>query len=438
MSHSPYQQALDQLDAVLPHVRDDIIALLDGDAESFERMLDLVRYPQHIVEGELSIERDDGSTETFQAFRSQHNNARGPFKGGIRFHPGVSKDEVMALSMWMTWKCAVADIPYGGGKGGIIVDPRNLSAAELQKLSRAYVQLLGDAVGPWKDIPAPDVNTTPQIMAWMVDEYAQEAADRGTAAEVNPLATFTGKPLEVGGSKGRTEATGFGGVVILEALRDERGFAPADTSIAIQGFGNVGQYFALHAARKGYSVVAVSDSSGGVYDPDGLDVEALVAHKQAGAAVTAFGDEADAHEVIDSGAILTLDVDVLVPAALENAIDATVAEAVAATVVIEMANGPVTHDADAILAAKDVLVVPDILANAGGVTGSYFEWMQNLQGAEWEHAVVLDKIQTQLERAFGAVWKTYDEASEDMTMRHAAYAVAVKRVIATMALRGWV
>ncbi len=432
MSHSPYQQALDQLASVLPHVSDDLIAQLGDDEQSLERMLDLVRYPQNIIEGTLQIEMDDGSTKKVEAFRSQHNNARGPFKGGIRFHPDVSKDEVMALSMWMTWKCAVADIPYGGGKGGVIVDPRKLSKTELQSLSRSYVRLLGDAVGPWKDVPAPDVNTTPQIMAWMVDEYAQEAAERGESAMVNPMATFTGKPLEVGGAAGRTEATGFGGAIVLDALRKQLGFVPAESSVAIQGFGNVGQYFAAHADRLGYRVVAVSDSRGGIYDADGLDVAAIMKHKQAGNPVTDFGTG----EVIDSGAILTLDVDILVPAALENAIDESVAADLKADIVLELANGPVTSAADEILADKDVVVVPDILANAGGVTGSYFEWIQNLNGDRWDRETFLERLDAQLRTAFTAVWEAY--AEKDITMRQAAYVVAVKRVITAMALRGWV
>lgn len=429
------------LDQALTQLRDAASALEPEfeDKQRLHEALKLLETPDHLHEGTLDIEMDNGEKKSFPAFRSQHSNARGPYKGGIRFHPGVTREEVMALSMWMTWKCAVVGIPYGGGKGGVVVDPHKLSVKELEKLSRAYVQFLGDAVGPWTDIPAPDVNTTPQIMAWMVDEWEQRNAGRGRLSD-NPLASFTGKPLELGGSQGRVEATGLGGVIILDELAKQMGWKrKRDITIAIQGFGNVGYWFAKHADARGYRIVAVSDSKGGVHVATGLDPESTLLCKQETGLVTECMCREDACDkaygkVITNQELLELDVDVLVPAALENVINADNADKIKAKVIIEMANGPVSPDAEVQLHKRGILVVPDVLANAGGVSTSYFEWIQNLQGYSWQLVEVLNKLEPLMVSAFADIWQLYKK--NDYPMRRAAYAIAVKRVVQSLLLRG--
>jgi glutamate dehydrogenase/leucine dehydrogenase len=418
------------LDQAVTQLRDSISALETefADKDRLHQALTLLETPDHVHEGSLEIEMDNGERRSFQAFRSQHNNARGPYKGGIRFHPGVTREEVMALSMWMTWKCAVVGIPYGGGKGGVVVDPKELSTKELERLSRAYVNFLGDAVGPWVDIPAPDVNTTPQIMAWMVDEWQKFHAGKGRLSE-NPLASFTGKPLELGGSQGRAEATGLGGVYVLEELFTVMNWPnKRDITIAIQGFGNVGYWFAHHAAARGYKVVAVSDSKGAVYVPEGMDPGQVLHTKENG------GSLADSGQALTNEELLELDVDVLVPAALENVITSNNVENIKAKVIIEMANGPVSPDAESRLHQRGTIVVPDVLANAGGVSTSYFEWVQNLQGYSWSLSEVLQKLEPLMVSAFADVWQLYKK--NDYPLRRAAYAIAVKRVVESLILRG--
>lgn len=423
--HNPYKDAVTQLELVAKRLESEY-----ADKKRFRKAIELLKKPERLNESMLEITLDSGKKQIFQAFRSQHSSARGPYKGGIRFHPGVSKEEVQALSLWMSWKTAVVNIPYGGGKGGIIVDPKKLSQAELERLSRAYVRFLGTAVGPWIDVPAPDVNTTPQIMAWMVDEYEAMMRESNTAQLQNPLASFTGKPLELGGSQGREEATGLGGVYVLEELAKKLNWKnKQDITIAIQGFGNVGYWFAHHAKEAGYKVVAVSDSKTGIYTSTGLDPASALAHKKkTGKLLSATVDE------ISNEALLELDVDVLVPAALENVITAENAANIQAKVIIEMANGPTTPEADEILAARDILLIPDILANAGGVSTSYFEWVQNLSGYYWTKDEVLAKLQPLMSTAFEGIWVVYSE--EKTTIRLAAYQVAVKRVIDALFLRG--
>ncbi|MBT6898712.1 MAG: Glu/Leu/Phe/Val dehydrogenase, partial [Candidatus Pacebacteria bacterium] len=368
---NPHQQSVRQLEQVADLLRDQY-----QDSVEFNQVIEKLKSPNQIIEGEIEVKMDDGSTKKFKAFRSQHNNARGPYKGGIRFHHNVNKEEVMALSTWMTWKCAVTGIPYGGGKGGVIVDPKKLSPKELQSLSRAYAEFIADYIGPWVDVPAPDVNTTPQIMAWMIDAYEGYLKANNRPLQENPLATFTGKPLGLGGSAGRTEATGLGGFFVFEKLVKKLGFDnKKDVTVAIQGFGNVGYWFAYHAHQAGYKVVAVSDSKGGIYVEDGLDPVVTFKYKQDQGKLPG--------KAITNEELLELDVDILVPAALENVITKDNAANIKAKAILELANGPTSPEADQILADNGVIMVPDVLANAGGVTVSYFEWAQNLQGYYW-------------------------------------------------------
>jgi glutamate dehydrogenase/leucine dehydrogenase len=420
---NPYQSAISQLDKVADLLRPEF-----EDKDRFDQAVKILRQPQNLVIGEIALDLDNGQKKQFKAYRSQHNNARGPFKGGIRFHPNVSEDEVKALSMWMTWKCAITGIPYGGGKGGIEVNPKELSQSELKRLSEAYVDFVAQDIGPWLDVPAPDVNTNSQIMAWMVDRYQLLKAEQNELLE-NPLAAFTGKPLEIGGSEARIEATGLGGVMVLEKLSQVKNWKPVETTIAVQGFGNVGYWFAKHAVDKGYKVVALSDSSGAIYDPAGLDPEKVKQAKQEKGSVSNF--EAD-H--LSNEELLELKVDVLVPAALENVIHQDNAKAIKAKVILEMANGPLTPKADEILADSGVLIVPDILANAGGVTTSYFEWVQNLQGYYWSKQEVIEKLKLMMESAFDQFWSCLQEC--EVNGRMSAYMIAVQKVIKAILVRG--
>jgi glutamate dehydrogenase/leucine dehydrogenase len=398
------------------------------DTDRFNAAIEKLKEPDKVIEGKLKVEMDDGSTQEFQAYRSQHNNARGPYKGGIRFHPNVSLEEVKALSTWMTWKCSVTGIPYGGGKGGIIVDPKKLSSGELQRLTRAYARLIAEHIGPWTDIPAPDVNTDGQIMAWLVDEYEAVVKKKFGLNPENPLATFTGKPLTLGGSQGREEATGLGGVFILEELTKRLGKSPSKTTIAVQGFGNVGYWFAHHAHARGYKVMAVSDSRGGVLHESILDPIAALTHKRETGSLEGYASP------LTNDQLLELDVDILVPSALENVINVTNADRVKAKAIIEMANGPITPEADEILHRNQVLVIPDILANAGGVTTSYFEWVQNLQGYYWTKEEVLSKLEGLMISAFEQMWDMHEQTNESGRM--STYLNAVKRVVDAMMLRG--
>jgi glutamate dehydrogenase len=435
--NNPHANAIAQLEQVAELLKPQY----EAEAARFDAAIEKLKTPDNIIEGELEVKMDSGKTKKFKAFRSQHNNARGPYKGGIRYHHNVSREEVMALSTWMTWKCAVTGIPYGGGKGGIIVDPRELSAGELQRLSRAYARLIADHIGPWTDIPAPDVNTTGQIMAWMVDEYEQVMAEKGALME-NPLGTFTGKPLGLGGSQGREEATGLGGVFVLEKLVEKLKFGAGrkqDVTVAIQGFGNVGYWFAHHADALGYKVVAVSDSKGGVYVENGLNPEMTLQCKKEHGRVDECACTNEKCELIQGRQVtneelLELDVDILVPSALENVITAENAGRIKAKAIIEMANGPVTPEADEILHKNGVILVPDVLANAGGVTTSYFEWVQNLQGYYWTHEEVISKLKPLMESAFESMWAMREKTGQSGRM--STYMNAVKKVVDAMLLRG--
>ena len=384
---------------------------------------EVLKRPRRATIQHLPVLMDDGTVRVFVGYRVQHSIARGPAKGGIRFHQDVTLDEVAALASWMTWKCAVADIPFGGGKGGVIVDPRKLSSGELERLTRRYAADLSDVFGPDSDVPAPDVNTGEREMAWIVDTYSMHS--RRTE-----LGVVTGKPLEIGGSAGRREATGRGVMICVEQMCRHLNVPLKGARVAVQGFGNVGGVAAdLLVKECGAKVVAASDVSGAVHNPDGLDVPALLRHVAERKGVAGF---AGAKPLTTS--IIEYDCDILVPAALENQITAENAARVKARIVGEGANGPTTPDADKILQDKGVWVIPDILCNAGGVTVSYFEWVQNRLGFYWPEHEVNSRLREKMEQAFGDVVQV--AVSEKCTLRVAAYMVAIRRVLRVHELRG--
>lgn len=374
----------------------------------------LVRFP---------VKLDNGSLRMVEGYRVQHNTTRGPAKGGIRFHPQVSLDEVKALSMWMTWKCALANIPFGGAKGGVIVDPSELSSRELERLTRRFASEISVLVGPESDIPAPDVNTGGQVMAWIMDTVSME---KGYSIP----AVVTGKPLDIGGSEGRPSATGRGVTVVALEICRRLGRDPASTSVAVQGFGNVGSVSAELMHGEGFRVCAVSDVRGGIYDSAGLDIPEVLAYARRSGSVVGFPQATP----VDNAALLELDVDMLIPAALENVITERNAAAIRARIIIEAANGPTTPDADAILQHRGIVVVPDILANAGGVTVSYFEWVQDLQSFFWEEGEINQRLERIMKRAFAQMCQQADD--RQVSLRMGAYLVAVKRVADATAVRG--
>jgi glutamate dehydrogenase (NADP) (EC 1.4.1.4) len=387
-------------------------------------VLERLSVPERILEFHLDLRMDDGSLQTFPAFRVQYNGARGPYKGGLRFHPGVTREEVTALAGWMSIKNAVIDVPYGGGKGGIAVDPQELSTAELERLTRAYATALAPNFGPDLDIPAPDVNTSSREMDWICDTYQ-------TIAGASAPGCVTGKSLAMGGSPGRVVATGRSTKLATEAMVDHLGRSIDQQSVAIQGFGNVGSIAARLLDAAGADIIAVSDSGGGIMDADGLDVGATIAAKDATGSV---GD-LDGVTEIDNRELLTLDVDVLIPAALENAIDGEIAEQLEADIIVEAANGPLTPTADAVMRERDIPVVPDVFANVGGVTVSYFEWVQNRQGQRWSHDRVISELDAHVARAFDELIGTY-ERREMASLRTAAYVVGIERIIDAMTAAG--
>ena len=386
--------------------------------------LEILRKPDRVIEVALPVIMDDGHIKVFDGYRVQYSNIRGPYKGGLRFHPKVNLDEVKALAFWMTIKCAVADIPYGGGKGGVAVDVKKISKSELERLTRAYARGFADFIGPSKDIPAPDVYTNPQVMAWLMDEYSHIKGE-------NTPAVVTGKPVEIGGSLGRDTATSLGGFYIFEQVLDKMKMKKEKISLAVQGFGNVGMNFALIAFRAGYKIAAVSDSRGGIYDKNGLNIEKVLSHKQTTGSVINFKGA----ENISNEKLLELPVDVLAPAALENVINEKNAGRIKAKIVFELGNGPTTPAAEAKLLKKGVLIVPDVLANSGGVIVSYFEWVQNLRHYYWEQAKVEANLKKQITSAFKKVWQTM-EAQNNRDMRTAAYMVAVERLVKALKVRG--
>ena len=391
-------------------------------------ILEYVRRPERTLKVEFPVAMDDGSTRVFTGFRVQHNNARGPFKGGIRYHPDVTEDEVKALAAWMTWKTAVMDIPFGGGKGGVVCNPKQLSQEEKRRITRRFVTQLGDSIGPMIDIPAPDVYTDERTMAWIFDTY--DMTHKGQ----NNLPVVTGKPLELGGSLGRSTATARGALVCVEEAIG-RGLVPgvtrlSEARVAVQGFGNAGAHFADLSAAQGARIVAASDSQGGVSNPGGLDVGALLRHKASTGSVAGFPGS----RAMSNAELLECDCDVLVPAALENEITAANAERIRAKLIAEAANGPTTPAADEILHARGVVVVPDILCNGGGVTVSYYEWVQNLQDDRWDEETVNGRLRRRMGRAFHAVYDIARERRVDP--RTAAYILAVGRVARVTELRG--
>jgi len=384
-----------------------------------------LKYPRETTKTRLLIRMDDGSRKSFLAWRCRYDDTRGPTKGGIRFHPDSTIEEVETLAFWMTFKCAVMNLPYGGGKGAIRVDPHGLSKSELERLSRAYVQAFANIIGPDRDIPAPDVYTNAMIMGWMADEYNQ------ITGQVSP-AVITGKPIALGGSLGRNDATARGGFYLVRHLASELGL-DKDHSVAIQGFGNAGQFYARLSAADGNSVVAVSDSAGAIYRPGGLDVEKLIAGKNAGRRVADMAAELGAN-VITADELLAVEADLLVPAALEDMITKDNAGTIKAKVLLELANGPVTPDADKILDGKGIIVLPDILANAGGVTVSYFEWVQNRQGYYWDLEEIHQRLLKIVEREGRAVWDI--AKARNVSARSAAYIHALGRLSTAIAAHG--
>jgi glutamate dehydrogenase (NAD(P)+) len=439
---NPFETAKAQLQAAAE------IAKLD--INKIERL----KTPDRYMEVSIPVTMDSGEQKIFIGFRSQHNNARGPYKGGIRYHQQVNLDEVRALSFWMSFKNAVVNVPFGGGKGGIIVNPKELSALELERLSRGYVKKIYSIIGPEIDVPAPDVNTTGQIMGWMLDEYQKCSGNKSTATFTqhqnqeyqeyldkkdtpaqcktaywlrNFGAGFTGKSLDNGGSQGREEATGFGGVYVFEeAVKSKVISLPAGSTVAVQGFGNVATFFAQALVRLGHKIVALSDSKGGIYNPEGLNFEKVLAHKKSSGALKDFQGAKN----ISNLKLLELPVDVLVPAALENVLTGGNADKVKAKLIIEMANGPTTPEADTVFVSKNIIVIPDILANSGGVCVSYYEWYQNMNKENWSKEQVLEKLSKQIKQAFADVLEIKNKYN--CTFRTAAYILAAQRIIEKM------
>ena len=391
-----------------------------------DQMFKRISEPDHVLQVEVSVKMDEGGAKHFSAYRVQHNDALGPYKGGIRFHPEVNLDEVRALAMWMTWKTSLMQLPFGGAKGGVVVDPKRLSERELEALSRAFVDGFAEHLGPCNDIPAPDVYTNAKVMGWMLDQYEKVVKRHAPAA-------FTGKPIELGGLRIRDVATGLGGFFVADAAASKLGMKPEKTTVAVQGFGNAGFNVAKFLNEKGYRIVAISDSSGGVFSDKGLCPESVMEHKLESGGVSGYAGKEISE--ITNGELLELDSDVLVPAALSDQITTGNADGVKARLVVELANGPVTHGAEAVLNEKNVLMVPDILANAGGVTASYFEWAQNNYGYRWSGSDSRVRLREFMERAFGNSASKAEK--ESLTLREAAYLIAVDRVVRAVEFRGF-
>jgi len=399
-----------------------------AEPETIERL----KHAQGVLEVAIPVRMDNGSLQIFRGFRVRYNDARGPTKGGIRFHPSVTVDEVKALAFWMTLKCALVGVPFGGGKGGVAVDPKSLSRMEVERLSRGFIEQIAGFIGPQTDIPAPDVYTNSMIMGWMMDEYSK-------IVRSHTPGVITGKPVSMGGSLGRDDATGRGGYYCVKRLEAHHGWNPADIRVAVQGFGNAGQHVATLLHRDGYKVVAVSDSKGGIYSDKGFDIPSLIYQKNQSQKVQAVYCEGTVCELVPAETVtneelLALDVDVLIPAALENAIHEDNAAHIKAQFIIELANGPVTVKADEILQRNNIIVVPDILANAGGVTVSYFEWVQNRNGYYWSLEEVHEKLHKIMVNSFDAVYDI--SKSKNITMRLAAYAHALDRIAEAVHAQG--
>lgn len=387
-------------------------------------MYELLKEPIRLLTVRIPVRMDDGTVKVFTGYRSQHNDAVGPTKGGVRFHPDVDEAEVKALSIWMSLKCGITNLPYGGGKGGIICDPRKMSFRELERLSRGYVRAISQIVGPTKDIPAPDVYTNSQIMAWMMDEYSR-------LREFDSPGFITGKPLVLGGSHGRETATARGVTMCINEAVKKKGKELIGARVVIQGFGNAGSYLAKFMHDAGAKVVAVSDVYGGVYDPDGLDINYLLDRRDS------FGTFSQLFtDTISNQELLEIDCDILVPAAISNQITEENAANIKASIVVEAANGPTTLEATKILTERGVLLVPDILASAGGVTVSYFEWVQNNQGYYWSEEEVMEKLEKVMVSSFDTIYQ--QSQTHQVDMRLAAYMIGIKRVAEASQFRGWV
>jgi glutamate dehydrogenase/leucine dehydrogenase len=412
---NPFEMMLQQLDMARAYTE-----IPDG-------VWRILRQPERSLEVSVPVVLEDGRTEVFTGYRVQYSSARGPCKGGIRFHPAVTADEVKALAGWMTWKCALVNVPYGGGKGGVAVDPSRLTRAELERLTRRYTAMIYPLIGPRKDIPAPDVNTNGQVMNWIVDTASV------LGGEMMP-AIVTGKTIEMGGAAGRREATGRGVMVVTLAILQKLGEAVDGTRIAVQGFGNVGSVAAQLLAQQGAKIVGISDISGAYHCPAGFDIEDVLRYMETSPGHLLAGYEAAGVEAISNDELLSLDVDVLIPAALEAQITAGNAPKIRARILVEGANGPTTPEADLILAERGVMIVPDILANAGGVVCSYFEWVQNVQCFPWEEEQTNQRLGAIMQRSFDEVWSLAQE--RDVSLRLAAFILGVERVAAAVETRG--
>lgn len=387
-----------------------------------ENDLEFLKNPKRAVHVNFPVKLDDGSTKYFKGFRMLYNDTRGPGKGGIRFHQDVNESEVKALSFWMTVKNSVVDLPLGGGKGGVIINPKNYSERELENVARGFIRALHQVIGPKQDVPAPDVYTTPQIMSWMLDEYE-------TITGKHNEGLITGKPLELGGSKARGYSTAMGGAYVLKESAELLDFNPITTRVVIQGFGNAGMHMARILSKWNYKIIAISDSSTGIYDENGIDISKAIEFKNKNKSLKGFGPEEISNEKL-----LSLETEILVPAALENTITKDNADNIKAKLIIELANGPITPEADEILEKKDIIVIPDVLANAGGVTVSYFEWVQNNQGYYWTEEEVLERLEQKMINSFKEIHEIVKE--KDVSYREAAFILALKRLITANKLRG--
>ncbi|NBD22612.1 Glu/Leu/Phe/Val family dehydrogenase [Paenibacillus glycinis] len=387
-------------------------------------MVELLKEPMRLLTVRIPVRMDDGKTRVFIGFRAQHNDAVGPTKGGVRFHPDVNEIEVKALSIWMSLKCGIANLPYGGGKGGIICDPRKMSFRELERLSRGYVRAISQIVGPTKDIPAPDVMTNAQIMAWMMDEYSR-------IREFDSPGFITGKPLVLGGSMGRESATAKGVAIMIDEAMAKKNIPVNGARVVIQGFGNAGSFLAKFMHDAGARVIAISDVNGALYNEQGLDIEDLMDRRDSFGTVTNLFKD-----TISNDELLSLECDVLVPAAIENQITASNADRIRAKIIVEAANGPTTLEATRIVTDRGILLIPDVLASAGGVIVSYFEWVQNNQGYYWSEAEVDLKLREMMVRGFNSVYELH--AMKKVDMRLAAYMVGVRKMAEAVRLRGWI
>jgi glutamate dehydrogenase (NAD(P)+) len=411
--YNPYDNFLETVEAAAS-----ILKLPKNDYEA-------IKYPERELKVSIPVEMDDGSVRVFEGYRVQHSSTRGPCKGGIRYHQDVDIDEVKALAAWMTFKCAVVNIPYGGGKGAVAVDPATVSRAELKRLTRRYTAMILPLIGPEKDIPAPDINTNSEIMGWIMDTYSMF---KGYTVS----GVVTGKPVGIGGSVGRSTATGRGVMLITKEILHRMGIPVYDTTVAIQGAGNVGGTAARLLFNEGMKIIALSDISGGVYNKNGLAIPAIMDFVDGGGLLKDY--ENSGFEYITNEELLTCEADVLIPAAMENQIDAAIAEKLKAKVIVEGANGPTTVEADSILNSKGTMVVPDILANAGGVVVSYFEWVQNIQSLTWDFDEVNRTLEKIMIRAFNEVWEKMN--THGTTMRTGAYIAALERLADAKRIRG--